>query len=109
MSRSLHGDTHAVANAFLRREKEKSGAMRSDGQAIYSYDWRLAHWDHDWLVLDRPALVAGYARYSATTDKHARGLRYALLAMGYPMPTEEYVGSDHKEGRFIYRPEDRVA
>lgn len=63
-----------TASAFMAKLPARNGAFRSMGDAIYSYDMKLAHWEGDQVVLDTDLAE----RVSATTSRHMRALRVAL-------------------------------
>ena len=63
-----------VAAAFTRRQPAHSGAFVSVGDAIYSYDMKLAHWDDDRIRFDYQRRDEGGKAPSVTTARHMAAL-----------------------------------
>lgn len=76
MARIKYETATAFANRMPHRD---SSSFYSTGDAIFSYDMRLAHWQGDKIVLDYPGRGKdGYKPPSATTNLHMIALERVL-------------------------------
>ena len=71
-----------VARAFLSGKHARAGNFVSTGDAIYSYDMRLAHWE-EWGIREtvvRDCTTERARAVSATTARHMKALDTVLGA-----------------------------